>query len=98
VVSYLIRIRISQIHANFSNTSVDAKTTIPAGVAIWIFTYGLHYNPDYFPNPMEFNPERFSLEQCKGRHPYAFVPFSAGPRNCIGAYLLPSSIAFKAQI
>lgn len=44
--------------------------------------YLLHRNPEIYPNPEAFIPERYLTD--KDYHPYAFVGFSAGPRNCIG--------------
>ncbi|XP_022784583.1 cytochrome P450 4V2-like [Stylophora pistillata] len=56
----------------------------PKGTALGVCTIGLHRNPNVWEAPLEFNPDRFLPESSQGRHPYAFVPFSAGPRNCIG--------------
>ncbi|CAN8020297.1 unnamed protein product [Ixodes persulcatus] len=58
--------------------------TIPKGTNIGLILYVLHRNPDVFPRPEEFDPDRFLPENSATRHPFAFVPFSAGSRNCIG--------------
>ncbi|RZF45733.1 hypothetical protein LSTR_LSTR011872 [Laodelphax striatellus] len=58
--------------------------TLPAGASVNLFLYGLHLNEERFPDPMKFDPERFNEEQSTDRSPFAFCPFSAGPRNCIG--------------
>nr|QST15015.1 CYP4AP2 protein [Diaphanosoma celebensis] len=57
---------------------------IPKGCNLAVSIYALHHNPQVYANPFTFNPDRFTAEQSKGRHPYAYIPFSAGPRNCIG--------------
>lgn len=57
---------------------------VPEGTIIFIYIYMLHRDPNVFKDPEQFNPDRFLPENSIGRHPFAFVPFSAGPRNCIG--------------
>ncbi|CAH0564135.1 unnamed protein product [Brassicogethes aeneus] len=52
---------------------------------IWIPVYGLHRDANYFPNPEKFDPERFSEENKSKILPYTYLPFGAGPRNCIGS-------------
>ncbi|XP_075422081.1 cytochrome P450 3A29-like isoform X2 [Ascaphus truei] len=58
--------------------------TIPGGVVTMIPAYVLHRNPEFWPEPEEFQPERFSKENRETQEPYTFLPFGAGPRNCIG--------------
>ncbi|WKX93002.1 hypothetical protein Q1695_010768 [Nippostrongylus brasiliensis] len=60
------------------------NTTIPRGCSIMISAGVIHTNPTVYENPYRFDPERFSDDVVQQRHPYAFIPFSAGPRNCIG--------------
>jgi cytochrome P450 len=57
---------------------------IPSGASVSLQIYALHRNEEYFPDPDVFNPDRFQTNESIGRHAFAFVPFSAGPRNCIG--------------
>lgn len=58
--------------------------TIPAGTQTVIFTPSIHGDPELYPEPKNFKPSRFFTEDWQKRHPYGYVPFSAGPRNCIG--------------
>ncbi|OXU24891.1 hypothetical protein TSAR_004660 [Trichomalopsis sarcophagae] len=58
--------------------------TIPAGCTVVVATFKLHRQPHIYPNPDVFNPDNFLPEKTANRHYYAFVPFSAGPRSCVG--------------
>ena len=58
--------------------------TLPVGSMVSLDLWSIHHNPDVWDEPFHYNPDRFSPENVRSRHPLAFVPFSAGPRNCIG--------------
>ncbi|XP_051160855.1 probable cytochrome P450 28d1 [Leptopilina boulardi] len=55
----------------------------PGNVAV-ISTYGLQMDPNHWPNPEKFDPDRFSDEQKAGRNKFTFIPFGEGPRICVG--------------
>uniref|UniRef100_UPI003B5A6B3B cytochrome P450 4C1-like n=1 Tax=Leptopilina heterotoma TaxID=63436 RepID=UPI003B5A6B3B len=57
---------------------------VPAGTIVDLHIFDLHRNPEFWPNPEKFDPDRFLPEKMLNRHPFSYVPFSGGPRNCIG--------------
>jgi cytochrome P450 len=57
---------------------------IPAMSLVTLSPYVVHRYPEYWANPEHFDPERFSPENSAGRPKWAYIPFAAGPRVCIG--------------
>ncbi|XP_013395797.1 cytochrome P450 3A29-like [Lingula anatina] len=59
---------------------------IPKGMKVRCDVYSIHMDPEHWgpPDPSLFCPERFTAERIAKRHPMAWLPFGAGPRNCIG--------------
>ncbi|XP_069692149.1 cytochrome P450 4C1-like [Periplaneta americana] len=58
--------------------------TIPGGASVVISVGHLHRDPRYFPDPEKFDPDRFHPENVRDRPLYSYIPFSSGPRNCVG--------------
>ncbi|XP_011638416.1 cytochrome P450 4C1-like [Pogonomyrmex barbatus] len=68
-------------------TSEDVKLQsylVPVGTTVIISIHGVQRDPNYWPNPEIFDPDRFLPENIRNQHPCAYLPFSGGPRNCIG--------------
>lgn len=63
------------------------KHVINEGDIIWIPVYPIHRDPQYYPDPLKFDPERFNDNNDTYIQPYTYIPFGAGPRNCIGLFL-----------
>lgn len=63
---------------------LPGNRTVPAGTVCQVSIYGTHHNPIVWTNPHEFDPHRFDPDNKMSHASHAFIPFSSGPRNCIG--------------
>ncbi|XP_064405639.1 cytochrome P450 3A24-like isoform X2 [Halichondria panicea] len=68
-------------------TTVINGVTFPKGVSVDVPIHLIHKDPQHWPNPEDFDPERFSPEEKSKRPPLSYIPFGYGPRNCIGMRL-----------
>jgi enediyne biosynthesis protein E7 len=60
---------------------------VPAGADVMVCPYTLHRHPSFWDRPTEFDPERFDPAKPADRPRYAYIPFGAGPRFCVGNHL-----------
>ncbi|MWG35761.1 cytochrome P450 [Halomarina oriensis] len=75
------------VYTLFRQSNVDVRLSgyrVPADSLLMVPQWVLHRHPDYWEAPERFDPERWTPERVRERHPYAYFPFGAGPRACIG--------------
>ncbi|EDW00825.1 GH21101 [Drosophila grimshawi] len=63
----------------------DPKYYIEKDTAVIVPAIGIHYDPDIYPEPHKFKPERFTEAEIAARPSVSWLPFGDGPRNCIGS-------------
>lgn len=78
---------LSQVLVRETDADVQLNGCIvPKGTILLLSIFKMHRSKDIWgPTASEFDPERFLSESFAEQHPYAYLPFSAGPRNCVGA-------------
>lgn len=86
--SYLETLRKYPVEPVLTRTCTDSNYRIPDsdnivisnGTTIYVSVLGIHHNPMYYPNPLEFQPTRFDSPVNRN----AYFPFGVGPRHCLG--------------
>jgi cytochrome P450 len=78
---------------------------VPAGWLVFIIPYVLHRLPAFWDTPDAFDPGRFTPERTAARHKFVYLPFGAGPRQCIGnqfalieAHLILATLAQRYRL
>lgn len=82
-----------------TDVELEGGHRIPAGTSVYIMLFLMARDEEFFPDWQHYDPERFSKESVASRNNFAFVPFSAGARNCIGQkYALMEAKTVLAKI
>ena len=81
------------------NLEVDGYL-VKAGTVCAIGVYAMHRDPALWDRPLEFDPDRFTPQNTTGRDRWQYIPFSAGPRTCIGDHfaMLEATLALATII
>ncbi|XP_014292723.1 cytochrome P450 6j1 [Halyomorpha halys] len=82
--SLRIHTQATMLSRTCTQNAVIGNTPIPKGTKVFVPVGQFHKDPEYFPNPEKFDPERFSEENKDSIPKYTFLPFGEGPRICVG--------------
>ncbi|MEU7153572.1 cytochrome P450 [Streptomyces sp. NPDC039022] len=73
--------------------------TVPAGATLVLSPYLTHRLPQFWEQPLRFDPGRFAAERVRGRHPLAYLPFGDGPHQCVGqAFFFQQAVLVVASM
>lgn len=86
--------RITQDTYKIANTNI----VLDKGVSVVVPVHAIQNDPEYFPNPDKFDPERFTPEETKKRNPMTFLPFGEGKNKSIREKHYFSKICFIDNI
>ncbi|KAJ4432902.1 hypothetical protein ANN_15158 [Periplaneta americana] len=82
VIGFLDRVSIQDYQ--LPNSNGKGSSILPKGTTVYVPLFAYHKNPEYFPDPEKFDPDRFTEENKKMQSNYSYMPFGEGPRICIG--------------
>ena len=77
-------VQITEREASEDYPLGNTGIVIEKGTLIHFPFHAIHHNPDFYPSPHRFDPNRFMPENRDQIIPYTYLPFGAGPRNCVG--------------
>lgn len=89
---------IMLFHEYYHAFNLADDKVVPKGTNVLISIFHIHRNPDYWKNPLQFDPDRFLPENQSKIIPGSYLPFSSGPRNCIGEPLGHYSNTLSSRI
>ena len=76
---------VTRLDRQCNSDATVGNFLIKKGINIIFPIWALQHNPEFFPEPESFKPERFLKDGNQNKfHPYAYIPFGGGPRKCIG--------------
>ncbi|CAB3252953.1 unnamed protein product [Arctia plantaginis] len=81
----LDRLCVKDYNMGKPNETSKEDYIVRKGESMLIPVWSIHHDPEFYPNPNKFDPERFAEENKRKIKPFTFIPFGLGPRNCIGS-------------